>query len=60
MSKSATVTASGLAQDLALEGILIGVPLIHPILGLNDVFGLVPDSGILEADSAKCCFRLFV
>lgn len=54
------VTASGLALGLALEGIPIGAPLIHPILGLNDVFGLVPDSGILEADSVKCCFRLFV
>lgn len=34
---------SGLAPGLALEGIPTGVPLIHPILGLNDVFGLVPD-----------------
>ena len=60
MSKSATVMVSGLAQGLALEGIPTGVPLIHPILGLNDVFGLVPNSGILRADSAICCFRLFV
>ena len=51
---------SGLAPGLALEGIPTGVPLIHPILGLNDVFGLVPDLGILEADSAIRCFRLFV